>query len=80
MHKSQDQDRKHFQDTRNFPLASFNYPKGNHFSDFHHYRMFSLVSPGDLVHNADFDSVGLKGNLRFCVPSDTDAVGPQTTL
>lgn len=39
-----------------------------------------MKSPGDLVHNADFDSVGLKGNLRFCVPSDTDAVGPQTTL
>ena len=43
MHKSQDQDRKHFQDTRNFPLASFNYPKGNHFSDFHPYKMVSLV-------------------------------------
>ena len=39
-----------------------------------------MKSPGDLVHNADSDSVGLKGNLRFCVPSDTDAAGPQATL
>lgn len=47
-----------------------------HFSN----RNVHVKSPGDLVHNADSDSVGLKGNLRFCVPSDTDAAGPQATL
>lgn len=53
--------------------------KGNlweHFSN----RNVHVKSPGDLVHNVDFDSVGLKGNLRFCVPSDTDAAGLQITL
>lgn len=28
------------------------------------------ISPGDLVQNADCDSVGLRGDMRVCIPGD----------
>ena len=37
-------------------------------------------SSGDLVQNADYDSVGLRGDMRVCMPGDAEAVGLQTTL